>query len=416
MTKFEKAIELHKRYSRISFKEIKETDTELVVRVTQTRSPQNNHETRERLEEITKELYALKEGFQKRLKILVAPYVVPPSDVVTWSWVQDKMQEFNISLKTLVEDFGISKADLSATINGHKEMGVRTQGLFYYYFLTKELGGKLELFNERIQINKTNSTEINTKFDIENRLRIYFPILFELLNSSKIDWRKVEQTFSKKYTQYKNRFDNANSAFPVEASFYNIITSSIKMEPGAILLLDFIQKLFEELTERLNEKEKKLIKPNIFGFLTNIDMKYLNFLGELAVLNHLKRALPIELVNTEEPLIPTKKNGTKIDFHFLNTDTNKKYLIEIVNIHLTESNTINDEAIGRLLHQKIGEKLLKTGIKESNVFQLIPILWGNWREIKAIEIYFENMQPKFENTLMPVAYVPFTDQNGNMVL
>ncbi len=140
MTRFEKAIDLHKRHARISFKEMKETDIELFVRVSQTRNPNGNHATKERLEDIARELYALKPDFNKKLVIHAVPYVEAPSEIVTPDWILKKMHEHGIGVKGLVQDLGFSKSDISATINGHKEMGIRTKGLFYYYFLSKDLG------------------------------------------------------------------------------------------------------------------------------------------------------------------------------------------------------------------------------------------------------------------------------------
>jgi hypothetical protein len=81
MTRFEKAMELHKRHSRISCKEIKESDEELIVRVSQTRNLNGNHASKVRLEEIAKELYAFKTGFSKKLIVHTAPYVESPSEM-----------------------------------------------------------------------------------------------------------------------------------------------------------------------------------------------------------------------------------------------------------------------------------------------------------------------------------------------
>lgn len=133
-TRFEKAIELHKRYSRIYFSEVRENEKELVVAVRQTRSPNENYADKSKLEEITRELYALKTGFSKKLIVSSAPYTEAPSEIVTPEWIQDQMNKRNFSLKGLVEATGVSKSDLSALINGHKEMGIRTKGLFYYFF------------------------------------------------------------------------------------------------------------------------------------------------------------------------------------------------------------------------------------------------------------------------------------------
>jgi hypothetical protein len=246
-------------------------------------------------------------------------------------------------------------------------------------------------------------------------MRVHLPILFDVLNSKKINWTKVEKTFRKKFEYYKAKQLRLNSTYRIEASFYNIISDSIKKEIGAIRMLDYIQTLFTQLRDYLDEAEKKEIKKIIFGFLTNMDMKYLNFLGELSVLNLFKQTSPLKLIKTEEKLIKEKKRGSKIDFKFLNTETNKEELVEVVNIHLNEKNTLNNDTINNILTQKITEKLLETGLRESTSFYLIPVLWGQWPEIKAVNNYFNSCKPTFQNTSTPVCFMTFEDPDKNMV-
>lgn len=256
---------------------------------------------------------------------------------------------------------------------------------------------------------------MKSPFEIQAKLKVYFPILFELLNDNKIDWKIVEKTFYKKYAQYQKRHLKSNSSFQIEASFYSIITAAIKKEKPAIILLDYIQKLFEELTDKLDNDEKREIKKNIFGFLTNIDAKYLNFLGELSVLNQFKTRTPFKLVKTEVKLIDSDGNNSTIDYKFFNLTTSEFEFVEIVNIHLTDKNTSCDEKINILLTQKISEKLLKKGIKENSNYFLVPVVWGQWKEIKRIEEYYVKVKPSFSNTGIPVAFIPFRTPEGNLV-
>lgn len=256
---------------------------------------------------------------------------------------------------------------------------------------------------------------MTSPFNIQEKLKIYFPILFELLNNNKIDWKRVEKTFFKKYELYMQKHKIVNSSFQIEASFYSIISAAIKKEKPAIMLLDYIQKLFEELTDKLDDAEKKEIKNTIFGFLTNIDTKYLNFLGELSVLNQFKKRTAFKLIKTEEKLLEVGSNNSTVDFKFLNPTTSGFEFVEIVNIHLNEKNTTCDNSINILLSQKISEKLLKKGIKENAKFFLVPVVWGNWREIKLIELYYERFKPIFQNTGIPVCFVPFTTHDGKLV-
>ncbi len=206
-----------------------------------------------------------------------------------------------------------------------------------------------------------------------------------------------------------------NSTFKIPASFYNIISSAIAKEEQAIRLLDYIQKLFEELTDILDKEEKLLIRANIYGFLTNMDLKYLNFLGELAVLHRLKKTSPLKLIGTEVPVDPMNKNGSKIDFLILNSQTKKEELVEVINIHLTERNISSDDKIEILLSQKIIEKLSKKGLNRHRKFFLVPVLWGQWDEIKVVKEYYSIHKPEFPNTIIPSCFVTFTDPNGARV-
>ncbi len=138
-TRFDKAIELHKRHSRIYFSEVRENEQELVVAVRQTRAPNGVYLDRKQLEEISREVYALKPDFNKKLIVNTAPYSEAPSEIVSPEWVQDQMNRRKLGLKGIVEATGISKSDLSAMINGHKEMGIRTKGLFYYFFKSLDI-------------------------------------------------------------------------------------------------------------------------------------------------------------------------------------------------------------------------------------------------------------------------------------
>ena len=101
-------------------------------------------------------------------------------------------------------------------------------------------------------------------FDIENRLKDYFPILFDLLDKNSIDWKSVNKTFTTKFEDYQKLQAKRDTPLTIKASFYNIVTAAIKKEVDAIRLLDYIQKLFEELIDILDKDEKALIKDNIF--------------------------------------------------------------------------------------------------------------------------------------------------------
>ena len=92
------------------------------------------------IKELTEKTRATFEPYFKDFTILVGaePYNAPPADFVTPIWVNMQMQSHKIGAKKVAHDIGVPPAELSALINGHREMGIRTKGLFYYYFKSLE--------------------------------------------------------------------------------------------------------------------------------------------------------------------------------------------------------------------------------------------------------------------------------------
>ena len=256
---------------------------------------------------------------------------------------------------------------------------------------------------------------IEEKHTIKANLKVFFPIIFELLRESNIDWNTVQELFTNKFNQYKERQSRFVEPIQIEASIYSVISGAIKNDREAILLYSFLKKLFEELADNLNENEKCLIKDTIFGVLTNVDNKYLNFVGELMVLNHFKKRMPLDLIDVEVPLNLNNPKGKKIDFKFLDKQANIVYFIEVVNIRLDKINTANEQNIERLLSQKLKEKILKKGKSDHFKYYLIPVLWGQWDEIKAVTNYYIKSKFQIDDMSVPICFIPFTDADDKIV-
>lgn len=139
----------YQRYARIFFK-ILVVDKEnkvLVLEVYQEKSPHENYLNGKDLWERAKSLF---EPFftDYQLKIGAFPYAEAPAEIVTSEWLLKQMNYYKIGNKKMVEDLGIAKAEISALIHGHREMGIRTKGLFYYYFKYIEAQKQLENLQE----------------------------------------------------------------------------------------------------------------------------------------------------------------------------------------------------------------------------------------------------------------------------
>ena len=130
----------YQRYARISFKviAIDEKDKLLFLSVRQGKSPHENYAEATELMIKGKELFApFFVGYT--IRVSPEPYQNSPVEIVNPEWVQKNMNKYKVGNKQMVEDFGISKAEISAMVNGHTVMSQRSKAMFYYYFKTKEL-------------------------------------------------------------------------------------------------------------------------------------------------------------------------------------------------------------------------------------------------------------------------------------
>jgi hypothetical protein len=252
-------------------------------------------------------------------------------------------------------------------------------------------------------------------FDIRGHLKHRFPEFFLLLAENKINWRGVNKAYAKKANEYRERHERIGQTFTIGASIYDIIIHGLRGDVEALRALGYIKGLFNELAASTTTQEKNELSENLYAILTNVDLNYRNFVGELSVLYFLKKRMDLILLQTEKPLFKGEPKGVKIDFHLKHPGTNKEYLFEVINIRVDETNTDTQAHIGELLQSKISCKLLETGIQRSKAFTLIVVLWGNWICIRAVAKYYETAKPQFENTAIPLCFVPFTDSNGENV-
>ena len=75
---------------------------------------------------------------------------------------------------------------------------------------------------------------MTTKYDIKNRLKDYFPIIFELLGDINLDWKTIEKRFGKKLDEHIIKFDLTGQPIKIEASLFHIITASKEGKVEAI--------------------------------------------------------------------------------------------------------------------------------------------------------------------------------------
>jgi hypothetical protein len=244
---------------------------------------------------------------------------------------------------------------------------------------------------------------------VKENLKLFVPALVELVDGKDFPWTKIDSLFSEKIKMRKAEFKG--ETIIIEASIYDIIVEAKQQNSSALGLLDFLDKLFEELNDNLNKTERQLVRRNIKQMLISFDCKYLNFIGEIATLNNLVKSKLFRLLSIEEKI----SNGKSIDFKLLNIEQNKIMLVEIVNIHLNNDKVVDEsEAIRLFLTGKLTDKKKLKSINLNNEIQfyLIPVIWGSAKSLKVYSDFYKSNSLNLEGILEPVAYLTYSDKAG----
>ena len=130
----------YRRFARIYFKilQIDQVKKELFVKVWQEKNPHGNQLEKKDLNERAKTLMS-RYLSDYTIHTNPIPYQEAPPEIVTPQWIQTQMNKHKIGNKQLVQNLGIAKAEISALINGHVDMSMRTKAMFYYYFEFQKL-------------------------------------------------------------------------------------------------------------------------------------------------------------------------------------------------------------------------------------------------------------------------------------
>lgn len=127
----ERGTRAHLRFNRLTFKIKAVNEGAITVQVTQGKNLNGNYLTKDRLVEVTRELFGT---YFRKVIVHPIPYTAPPADDVTPEWVIERIKESGRKNKDIASDLGISSSELSAYTNRHKDMGIRVRSMFYYYF------------------------------------------------------------------------------------------------------------------------------------------------------------------------------------------------------------------------------------------------------------------------------------------
>jgi hypothetical protein len=253
------------------------------------------------------------------------------------------------------------------------------------------------------------------KINIKEKLVFFLPSIFALLGEQEIDWDSVSEKYEKELYSRIARMEEAKKngldSIIFEACLFDIIVEVFKQRKGHEIFLNFINEVIVNITKTATSEEKARLSKTIYNLMINTDKNYLNFVGELAVLN-LLLGYGFKLERTEEPLYADFDESARIDFTL--SKDGKPLLVEVYNIHLSDSKELSEIEIQRLFSKKINKKRLKKSKGSERVFYISPVLWGDYKTLKRINQYY-NDKWNFKDTLYPAAFMSYSHKNGKHV-
>lgn len=247
----------------------------------------------------------------------------------------------------------------------------------------------------------------NMVFDVKAFLRYHSPELFALVER-RVNWNNLSRN-------YKARYDNllaehkAKGVVLYEASFFEILMYASEGRRDASYVLTFITENIQKLKRIMSPAETLCLADNFTGMVTNLDTKYLNFVGEIGVLVIIKEQLNWTLLATEVENAAKKR----IDFEF-ETENNRKSRVEVLNIHLTKEVSDESESIRKFLEKRLLDKINSKTSSDPTKFDFIlaPVIWGPVEELKKVSRFLKGSPWTVPKTLKPVAFVNFVDNKG----
>jgi len=129
-------MDLHRRYSNISFRLVSANDNEVVIVVHQGESFHQNKFNHKRLREIAHETFS--DIITQHLHVSIKTDIESPPDIVSVDWIVTQKNKHKKRIQDIVNDTGIHKSTISSYINGHKPLSHVVKCLFYYYFKSLE--------------------------------------------------------------------------------------------------------------------------------------------------------------------------------------------------------------------------------------------------------------------------------------
>ena len=252
------------------------------------------------------------------------------------------------------------------------------------------------------------------KYNVKKSLENNMPSLIKLIGNQNISWTTINSGLEKHLAKInKKRLDSGKDEVKAEKTFYSFFVDHFARKKGAIGMFDFFNTTFEQLYNRLSKDELVHVHKIVKFILTNFDSKYLNFIGELATLNAYKSTGKYKLLNIEERIY--NHNNVKADLFLEQNDDKRRFLVEVVNIHLENKNLLEESNIKRHIESKLFQKVDKTFFDApKHDIYIQPVVWTESEfQIKIVSEIYKKNKIDIENVYIPLCYLTYQFSDGS---
>jgi hypothetical protein len=222
-----------------------------------------------------------------------------------------------------------------------------------------------------------------SQVNLNQSLSRYIPSLTQLIGDRDFAWVDINRRFIEFMTGRLNDYRAGGNFLQVPITFYDVVSQAMLENRKYVYLFTYFNNMLSELNSTLPENKKHLLRGIVKSMLTNWDMKFLNFVGELSVLNNLLKT-SFQLDQVEEIM----ENGKRIDFT-VRAAGDRLERIEVVNIYLDNAEAYEDERLEKFVKGKLSEKYLdKTKNELQQAITLVPVLWGTHAMLLRLKTIF----------------------------
>ena len=238
-------------------------------------------------------------------------------------------------------------------------------------------------------------------------------------------WRSIDKTTNQRLLAIREKLELLPEGQGIykEATFVGLIKSvfSDNPDPSAEATYCFFEVLLKSLGNLLEEHRQVLLVKTLHNLLVSQDNRYLNYIGEIAVLEFFLRTGEYELQGIEEQFDSDLTNEKTADLLFLQKQDSQQVFVEVLNIRLDAKGFDEASDLEDHLRSKYQEKIMKKSIiperikKGRNLF-VQPVMWTkDYEQLTKVVEWFPELRLNENLFNTPMVYVCRPIASGELV-